>query len=153
MVTIIIGLCLTALSVSIARKKVGKWWMSFILYLIGVFIIVVGITAPLSGYNEYNIREEINLLSIGVNKEKNTDIYIIELENGDKIYKSIDENGKEKLETYYKSMKVEIKEEENCEEPKLVHYFRPIKSSIFSLGMFSFDEKYTFYIPKGSVIK
>jgi len=153
MVTIIIGLCLTALSVSIARKKVGKWWMSFILYLIGVFIIVVGITAPLSGYNEYNIREEINLLSIGVNKEKNTDIYIIELENGDKIYKSIDENGKEKLETYYKSMKVEIIEEENCEEPKLVHHFRPIKTSIFSLGMWTFGEKYIFYIPKGSMIK
>jgi len=153
MLTIIIGLFLTALSVSMAKKKVGKWWVCFLIFIIGLIIIVVGTTAPISGYNEYDVREEINLSSIGFNKENNTYIYIIELENGDKIYKSIDENGKEKIENYYKSMKAEIKEEENCEEPKLVHYFRPIKSSIFSLGMFSFDEKYTFYIPKGSVIK
>lgn len=153
MVTIIIGLCLSALAVSIARKKIRKWWIPFLLFFIGFNIIVVGVTAPLSGYNKYEVREETKLLSIGKNQRINNDIYIIELENGDRIYKSIDEKGKENIKTYSRSHKSEIIEEENCKEPKLVHYFRPIKPSIFSLGMLTFGEKYTFYIPKGSMIK
>jgi len=153
MLTIIIGLCMASLAVSMARKKVGKWWMSFLLCVIGIIVIVVGITAPLSGYNEYYERKEINLSAIGINKENNNDIYIIELNNGNKIYKAIDGEGKERIKTYKKSMKAEIVEKENCKEPKLVHYFRPIKTSAFSLGMLTFGEKYTFYVPKGSILK
>lgn len=88
-----------------------------------------------------------------MNKENNADIYIIELANGDKVYKSIDEENGKDFKVYDKSRKVEIVEAENCKEPKLVYYFRPIKSSIFSLVMMSLEDKYTFYVPKGSIIK
>ena len=93
--------------------------------------------------------KKIELSAIGVNKEDNSEIYIINLYNGEKIYKRT--NGK--LELYNKSLKLEIVEQENCDNPRLVHYFRPIKISAFSLAMLTLGEKCVFYVPKGSVIK
>ena len=153
MITIIIGICLIVLSYFMVKKRIGKWWMSFLLIMIGMFVIVFGIAAPINGYNEYVSREEISLSSIAVDEKNNNDIYIIELENGDKVYKGIDEEKGKEFKVYDKSIKVEIIEEENCKQPKLVYYFRPIKSSVFSLGMMTLGDKYTFYIPKGSMIK
>lgn len=153
MLTIIIGSCLVVLSYFMVKIRIGKWWMPFWLIMIGMFVIVFGISAPINGYNEYVPREEIRLSSIGLKEKNKTDIYIIELENGDKVYKSVNEQNKEEIKIYDKSLKVEIVEQENCETPRLVYYFRPIKSSIFSLGMMTLGDKYTFYIPKGSMIK
>jgi len=153
MLTIIIGICLVAIAIAICNQKIGRWQTSFVLIVIGTIINATGIAAPINGYNEYVAIDEVKISPIGLNKENNTDIYIIQLENEDKIYISINENNEEKLETYDKSIKLEIIEQEKCETPMLVHYFRPVKKSIFSLGINSVGEKYVFYVPKGSVIK
>lgn len=153
MLTIIIGICLVAAAIAIGNKKIGKWWICFSLLVTGTIVIAVGIAAPINGYNEYVAIDEVRLSPIGLNKENNTDIYIIQLENEDKIYKSINAENEEKIEIYNKSIKLEIIEQEKCEIPMLVHYLRPVKKSIFSLGMNSLGEKYVFYVPKRSVIK
>ena len=153
MLTIIIGIGLILLSCAMAKRRIGKWWMTFWILMIGMFSIIFGMLAPINGYNEYVVREEIQLSSIGKNEENNTNIYIIELENGDKVYQSVNLDNKEKLKVYDKSLKLEIIEQEECDKPRLVYYFRPIKTSIFSLALWTLGEKYVFYIPKGSVIK
>ena len=58
MITIIIGICLILLSFKFIEKKIGKWWMPFWLIVLGFVVIIVGIVAPLNGYNEYNEREK-----------------------------------------------------------------------------------------------
>lgn len=149
MITIIIGICLMSLCFYMIKKRKGKWWIAFWSLVLGMAVMFVGFVAPLSGYNEYIVQKEIKLSSIALNKD-NSDIYVIQLKNGDNIYKDIED---ETLKTYDKSLKLEIIEEETCVNPRLVHYFRPIKVSWFTLGLATFDDKYVFYIPKGSIIK
>lgn len=148
MITIIIGIGLILLCFYMIKKRKGKWWMAFWSLVLGLVIMLVGFVAPLSGYNEYIVQEETKLSSIALNKD-NSDIYIIKLENGDNIYKDIEDKN---LKIYDKSLKLEIIEEENCLNPRLVHYFRPIKVSWVTLGLATFGDKYVFYIPKGSII-
>ena len=148
MITIIIGIGLIWLCFYMVKKRKGKWWMAFWSLILGMIIMLVGFVAPLSGYNEYHALKETKLSSIALNKD-NSDIYIIKLENGDNIYKNIED---EKVKIYDKSITLEIIEEENCTNPRLVYYFRPTKMSWFTLGIGTLGEKYVFYVPKGSVI-
>lgn len=123
--------------------------------------ILVGLFIPVSGYTEWKLENEIELISlsnttafggegliyVSLSADNSyTYRYEIESEFGTETSKEYTTN------TLVKKSIEEIEDSE-CETPMLKVYSRKGKKSIWTFALFSKEEHYVFYVPEGTISK
>jgi hypothetical protein len=136
---------------------------SFINALICVCIIIgaiaLGLFAPISGYNDWELVEETKLVSLSNTTASGGTGFIYVSLSANNVYTyryEVDSNfGSESSKEYETNTLTENvieSEDSNCKIPVLRKYKRTAKKSIWTFGV-AFEEKYVFYVPEGSISK
>ena len=164
MLTIIIGIVVAVIFVW------GLWHLCkceesmVIVFLIGLTLvigaIVAGVSSPLSGYKEWELIGETELISLSndIASGGTGMLYVSLSANNVYTYRyEINsefgtETSREYMTTTLTGGGVEEIEDPNCEVPLLRVYHREAKRTIWTFGVVG-ETKYVFYVPEGTIYK
>lgn len=158
MLTIIIGLIVTALLSVLAAEDLG---FAILARMVFIFCFVIGAFVPVSGYHESNLEKEIELVSLSnTTAFDDTGVVYVSLSDDNMYtyrYETESEHDTETSKEYVTatvngSIVKEIEDSE-CETPVLRVYCEKAKKSIWTLALFCDEIEYVFYVPEGTISK
>ena len=165
MLTIILGIVIITILGRIALHvcKNERSFMDFSLLLFAILLgaIAIGLIAPISGFNEWELIEETELVSLSNNVSSGgTGIVYVSL-SADNTYsyryeinsKFGTDTSKEYTTETLVGEDVEEVEDINCEAPVVRVYQRTGKKSIWTFALGGKETKYVFYVPVGTISK
>lgn len=162
MLTIIIGIIvsiiLTFIFFEISNEDPGSIVLGFILIIVS---ILAGIFYPFSGYNDWKMIKETELVSLSNSTASGGTGFLYVSLSADNSYTyrfEVDSTFGTKSSKEYKTATIvnnsnvtEI-EDPDCQKPVLLEYERTAKKSIWTFGVAS-ETNYVFYVPEGSISK
>ena len=151
MLTVTIGGILAVIVICIYLPRCDKGHGLDILFvIIMILATLIGGFSPISGYNEWELIEEMELISLSndVDSKGNGMIYVTL--SADNVYTYRDEISSEIGTLTGKN--VEEVEDPNCEVPVIRVYRKVAKATIWTYGLYS-KTKYVFYVPEGTIYK
>lgn len=130
---------------------------------ISAFIIALalfaGICFPLSGYNDWELQKEVELVSLSNSVETGSSGFLYVVRSSDNVYSyryKIDSEFGTPTSTNYETDTVEGNVEEiedpKCEVPVLRIYQKTAKRTKWTFGLMG-ETKYVFYVPDGTIQK
>ena len=172
MLTIIIGIVIVAIlgliAIALSSRNTIPFPLELVLLLILGGAINYGLLGPASEYNDWELAEEIELVSLAENTvlDEKTNIYVYRLAENEYTYRyEIDSQfGTETSKEYeVKTLLIEEDirhlttveeiEDSNCEKPLLKVYKRKGKPTIWTFARGYENTKYVFYVPEGTIAK
>ena len=153
MLTIILGIALVIILAWIlfCFSKNGRVFSNFALLLYAILVITttIGVGVPVSGYNDWKLIEETELIALAneVNSTETGEIYLSISAENVYTYKCV--IGAITL----TNEDVEVIEDSRYEVPFLRVYKRIGKKSIWTFALGMEETKYIFYVPEGSIFK
>lgn len=164
MLTIVIGFVLTVLCVFIAAQMNSEGAEKFFIGIgvcISLLAIVVGFLTSLSGYKDWQLVQETELVSLSNGTASGGTGFIYVSLSADSTYTyryEVDsefgtETSKEYETRTLTSGNVQEVEDPNCKVPVIREYYRKGKSSIWTFALCTGQCKYVFYVPEGTISK
>lgn len=162
MLTIILGFVIVFVLNAILGHE-NNLFNNIIAFLISEIIIaatiIPGIFFALSGFNDWEFQNEIELVSLSNSVETSIG-HLYAVRSSDNVYlyryKIDSEFGTPTSTNYTTSIvkgNVEEIEDPKCEIPVLRIYKRTAKASIWTFALSGEDTKYVFYVPEGTIQK
>ncbi len=156
-ITVILAIVLLVAFAVNDFEKIGPVIVAFI--LVGGFVL--GLAVPVSGYKEWRLTEETELvtLSNGLASGGTGLVYVsLSADNAYTYRYEIDsEFGTETGKTYKTQTlvgeDVEEVEDPNCKQAVVRVYQREGKKSIWTFAFWTKETKYIFYVPEGTISK
>jgi len=161
MLTIILGFVLAIISFFLLARissNADVIGLVFVVLILGG--IAIGVLSPISGYNEWEVVQETELISLSNDMASGgTGIVYVSL-SADNVYSYRYEINSEfgtETSREYKTATltgkdVEEVEDPNCEVPVIRVYKRDAKRTIWTFGLYG-ETKYVFYVPEGTISK
>ena len=163
MLTIILGIVLAIVLtfvLSLLSDNIGCTTATgfFLVLLLGV--IYMGVFSPISGYEEWELKQETELISLSNNVASGGNGIVYVSLSADNVYTYRYEINSEfgtETSREYRTVTltgngVEEIEDSNCEVPVIRVYRKEAKKTIWTFGLKS-ETKYVFYVPEGSISK
>ena len=121
-----------------------------------IAILITGITLPVSGYKDWELKQEYELESLSNTIGAEENIFVTYSEGQYSYRHEIESNFGTNTSKEYKleaisSKNVEEVEDSKCESPMLYVYERKGKMSIWTFALFAKETKYVFYVPEGTI--
>lgn len=174
MLTIIIGIVLAVvivfIGIAITIRTNSEDSMGFCITIAGIVLVVaiaigsginIGGSQPLSGYTEWKLINETELITLsnGIASGGTGLIYVSLSADSTYTYRyeidsefGTDTSKEYQTETLRGSNVIEV-EDPNCKTPFIRIYQRDGKRSIWTFGWFNTQYKYVFYVPEGTIYK
>ena len=165
MLTIILGIVFAVIigriGFAIAVRKAHVEFAVFpamVAVVIALFFIARGVSAPVSGYHDWELTKETELATLSNSKELygTGTVYVMISADNTYMYKhEIDSKfgtgtSKEYQTVTVKGKGVEVVEDSNCQTPVIQVYQRDAKASIWTFACFTTETQYVFYVPVGT---
>lgn len=164
MLTIIIGIVLAVIFVFVfmPRSKsvdvaLAKFFMGILMVILAILIVAF---SPISGYNEWGLIEETELISLSNDVASGETGMVYVSLSADNVYtyryeinsEFGTETSREYKTTALHNKDVEEIEAPDCEVPVIRVYQRDAKRTIWTFGWY-IETKYVFYVPEGTISK
>lgn len=164
MLTIAIGFVLMVFCVFIAAQISSEGFERILCGLgacIFILAIIVALFTPLSGYKDWQLVQETELVSLSNGTASGGTGFIYVSLSADSTYTyryEVDsefgtETSKEYETRTLTSGNVQEVEDPNCKVPVIREYYRKGKSSIWTFALCTGQCKYVFYVPEGTISK
>lgn len=156
MLTIIIGIIIATISYCLIvkcfkkRRKDTQGIEIIISAMIICIFTILGSTAPLSGFEDWEMENEIELVSFSNTTNQNEMIFAIEYDKF-YLYKYKSNANTYKTGTISITSSVQRAEYPKCKNPKLFICTRKPKKTIWTFGKLIKDKKYIFIVPVGTI--
>ena len=161
MLTIIIGIVLAVILLFVLIPRCKEAIVpGIIIGIIITFAIVIGVFEPISGYKEWELIRETELISLSNDIASGGTGRLYVSLSADNVYtyryeissEFGTETSKEYKTTPLTGKDVEEIEDPNCEVPVIRVYQRDAKRTIWTFGVYG-ETKYVFYVPEGTIAK
>lgn len=162
MLTIIIGIIASVIVTTILLKLIDEANIILIGFFGIILSIFLGLCYPFSGYNDWKLVKETELVSLSnASISGGTGLIYVSL-SADSAYTyrfEVDSTFGTRSSKEYKTATIvnsdnviEI-EDSDCQKPMLMEYKRTAKRSIWTFGLFEHETSYVFYVPEGTISK
>lgn len=167
MLTLFLGLvvtvilCAISLFIEMHLNNSNTGGFTTMLGLAGLAIsFILGLSFPVSGYNDWELIEETELVSLSNSTVSGSEGLIYVSRSVDNVYTyryEIDSefgtNTSKEYTTKTVSENVEEIEDPNCKVAVIRKYTRTAKKTIWTFGLGCDETKYVFYVPEGTILK
>lgn len=167
MLTIIIGIIasviVTIILLNIIKNDALCSFVSLCGFLEIILSVFLGLCVPFSGYNDWKLIKETELVSLSNASASGGTGFIYVSLSADNAYTyrfEVDSTFGTKSSKEYKTSTIindynEVIEIEDpaCQKPMLMEYNRTAKKSIWTFGLLADETSYVFYVPEGTINK
>ncbi len=163
MLTIVIGIIASIIITYILLVITDKAGVAGICCIGIVLSIHLGLFCPISGYNDWELIKETELVSLSNASASGGSGFIYVSLSADNAYTyrfEVDSAFGTSSSKEYKTATIinsdndviEVEDSE-CQKPVLMEYGRTAKKSIWTFGLASDETSYVFYVPEGTISK